>query len=198
MSEDEFKHPEPYKTKTRDEVGDRDKARAWLDEGGHLEAPEEMLYRHMRESQRRLMVLLPTTLWAGITHLKENEGIEMSPEILIALERSGAIASRYLNPIKAEDTIRTILRDSQRLLTRLNADSVPQAILGMCNLILKFADEMVLPDPQTQCVLVSIAILEEAQNDAAEGIKGTWDFDPAKIGKMENEARQTLGLWGYR
>lgn len=194
---DKYKHPEPYKTKVRDASMSRAEARKWLDQGGHLEAPEEALYRHMRESQRRLMVMLPTLLWTGVTHMRENLGIDIDPSLQISLERSAEIAVRYLVPITAEETLIRIMADAEAVLKEMDGDNIPQAVTGAAHLITALVDQGRIPDPTAQSVLVSLAILTEAENDKHEGIRGTWGYSKWKLNRMMNRGIKKLAFRGY-
>lgn len=196
MSDDGHKWKEPYKTKVRPEVGGTEDARRWLAEGGHIEAPEELLYRHMTESRRRLMVLLPVTMYLAIEAIA-SKGRAMSPDVHESLFRGTKIAIRYLNPITLQKTLDQIVSDGQQVLREIGADSVEQALLGVSYLIVCLADRDLMPDPTSQSVLVSLAICEEAKMDFEEGRRGTWGYDLKKCERMTNEGMRRLRFSGY-
>lgn len=197
MSDDDFQHDEPANTKVRSEFANNDEVRKFLDTGGHVEADEEMLYRHMRESQRRLMVMLPVLLSVGIEHMRSNQGLDVSEDIQIALDRSAQLATRYLNPVTRAQTVDTIVRDAQRVLVAMNADSIQQAVLAAAFLTIALTEKGSVADPTAQTVLVSMAILEEAENDSQQGIRGTWHYETGKLSGMADEGALKLSLAGY-
>lgn len=185
------------RTKPRRAFSSAAEAKRFLDEGGRLEADEDVLYKHMRESQRRLMVMMPVMLYVGIQHMRENMGIDVREDVQIGLRRSAQLAIRYLNPLEHQETTQRIVRDAQRVLIEMNADSIQQSVLAAAYLTLALVDQGRLPDPSAQSVLVSLGILEEAEADAAQGIRGAWYYEPGKLGAMSNRGLTKLSLMGY-
>ncbi len=161
--------------------------------GGRLPDPEREVVRLLDQKQVRDWMLLPTLLWVGLTHMRENRGKIIRGDMIENLHRSVRRLIDDRPVLEVTMLAERVIKDADTVMQSAEAEYEPHAILGACHMILRLCDEGLLPDPGEMAVLVALVIVQEATEDDEEGQWRWNEFIVQKVSKNLYDTAQRLG-----
>ncbi len=155
--------------------------------------PRDILYQTFREKEIREMALLPTLLWQGIGKLQD-EGWIVRDDFIHHLNVAAVLPLKHLDALNRKRLAKIVRDDASAILDAMNPSGIDTALLGSCYLILFLAREGLIPDPTSQAVLVSMAILEEAKSNPDDP---SWVTKEHLLAPLAEAGYRTARMLGY-
>jgi hypothetical protein len=127
--------------------------------------------------------------------MQQNEQMTISPEHVTALTNAMHAALGKLTASEKTEVVTSAFNSAEAILRGENSGTWRQLLLKASMFVCKMvAEGLPQVDPQSQPVLIGLALLEEAQHDDT----GEWGFDKSQLeeaaGRMLSRAR-LLGLF---
>lgn len=125
--------------------------------------------KHLTDKQISEMCLPATMLFYVLEKLQKDEGYELREDVAQALNVATVAPMSDVTPdSKLQYLARRVDRDANAILANANCSDLRATLLAVAYMTLGLVSEGRLQDKDNQAVLVSLALTEEAENDAGD------------------------------
>ena len=130
-------------------------------------------------------------LWLSADRLTR-EGWRLRPDVFVQLSRAAAAALVGVEPRRVSRCARAIDDAAVSLLRELSFDDPRDGILSCAMLTVKLVDESLYEDPTNQAVLVSLLLIQDAEEAGSD-----FSFDVRMLQNSVGKMLKRLNLLGY-
>ncbi len=154
---------------------------------GGVQKYEILQLRHRREQS------IPSIVLTYALGRQKGKGDDIDPAIFQALAAAANKPFLGLDKFAFREQVDVVLDDGKTIFQGVDAANSPrQHTLGVAMLCLKLADQRLIEEATNQAVLVSLRLLEEAEDPTSE-----WTYIEGTVQPLADDMRKRANVLGY-